>query len=147
MRLNKIWSRQWKTSELLVIVLVVIAAVLALLRFCLPHPQRELVAVVMVDGETKMKLPLSSVQEKVRISLQEEYGVPVSLEMESGRIRFIDVECPDHLCEKSGWLVERHQSAVCMPNRTVVSVYSAADLEDNVPETAGLLMNLAAELF
>ncbi len=29
---------------------------------------------------------------------------PVTLEVSEGRIRFINSQCPDHICESYGWL-------------------------------------------
>ncbi len=80
-----------------------------------------LYAQVTVQGEAVMEIPLD--QETEIWDLWEDYGVPVQLERDQGRIRFINVECPDHICEKTGWLSMAHQSAVCMPNRTVVTIY------------------------
>lgn len=57
-----------------------------------------------------------------RITLREEYNVPVSFEVRSGAIRFVDVDCPDHICEQAGFLSTDGQTAVCMPNRVTVIV-------------------------
>ena len=143
MRLRKIWNRHWNPSEILTVVLLVILALGLLVRLCMPPSQQALVAVVTIHGEKKLEIPLSSVEAPEIISLLEEYGVPVHLEVDTGKIRFVDVTCPDHLCEKSGWLVDRYQSAVCMPNRTVVSVYEASDIGDGVRKTADLQVSAA----
>ena len=63
-------------------------------------------------------------EEKDRIfSLEEDYGVPVSFQIENHKIRFVQVTCPDHICENAGLLSMEGQSAVCMPNRTSLSIY------------------------
>ena len=83
----------------------------------------ELFAEVVVQGETVMEIPLNQNENSVIWDLQDQYHVPVHLETEHGRIRFVDVDCPDHICENTGWLSLEYQSAVCMPNRTVVTIY------------------------
>ena len=76
-----------------------------------------------IQGEKVLEIPLGEKEVPQMWSLQEEFGVPVFLERDGGRIRFVDVDCPDHICEKTGWISMAYQSAVCMPNRTVVTVY------------------------
>ena len=125
----KIFDRRWKISEILTAVLALVLVLVALWRFAVPKAQQDLVAVVTVDGVKQVEIPLYEVKDVTRLSL-EEYGIPANLEMDHNRIRFVDVQCPDHLCEKSGWLVENHQSAVCMPNKTVVSVYKVNEVSD-----------------
>lgn len=74
----------------------------------------ELIAVVTVEGEKVMEIPLSEIEGTVQWSLLEEYGVPVHLQAEKGRIRFVDVECPDHICEKpDGWWRSINRRCVC----------------------------------
>jgi len=135
----KILDRHWKLSEILMAVLVVILVLVALWRFVVPKAQQDLVAVVTVDGTKQLEIPLYEVEELTRLSL-EEYGIPANLELDQNRIRFVDVDCPDHLCEKSGWLVENHQSAVCMPNKTVVSVYGISDISDTGSVLTAMVM-------
>lgn len=48
--------------------------------------------------------------------------LPVTLEVSQGRIRFVNSQCPDHICEGYGWLSREHDQAVCMPAGVVVSV-------------------------
>ena len=136
----RIFERRWSLSEILTAILVVVLVLAAFLRYSVPDAQQDLVAVVTIDGVKRLELPLYEVEEPTRLSL-EEYGVPVSLELDTNRIRFVDVTCPDHLCEKSGWLIGNHQSAVCMPNRTVVSVYGL----DEVSDTGSVLTALVTE--
>ena len=67
--------------------------------------------------------------EDVLLSLAEDgrYSVgggrlPVTLEISGGRIRFVDSQCPDHICEHYGWLSQEYDQAVCMPAGVVVTV-------------------------
>lgn len=78
------------------------------------------IAHVNINGERVLELPLESTpNQTIDLSV---YGVPASLEIEDGKIRFVNVTCPDHICEKTGWVWMDGQSAVCMPNRTAVVV-------------------------
>ena len=119
----KIFSRRWKPSDILTAVLVLALVLTALWRLLAPEAEQDLAAVITVDGVEQLEIPLYEVEDLTRISL-EEYGIPAHLELDHNRIRFVDVDCPDHLCEKTGWLTQAYQSAVCMPNKTVASVYA-----------------------
>lgn len=48
--------------------------------------------------------------------------LPVTLEVAGGRIRFVESQCPDHICEHYGWLSQEYDQAVCMPAGVVVTV-------------------------
>ena len=51
-------------------------------------------------------------------------GAPfsVTLEVKDGAIRFVDSQCPDHICENYGWLSKEHDQAVCAPGGVVVTI-------------------------
>lgn len=78
------------------------------------------VAHVTVNGEQVLELSLKDSWDQ-RIDLRV-YGVPATLEIQDHKIRFVDVTCPDHICEKTGWIWRDGQTAVCMPNRTSVVI-------------------------
>jgi len=111
------------SQKALIIILVIILTAAVLLWVQQFRRGGRLVAEVVIQGETVLEIPLKPDEDSKTWNLQEEYNVPVHLETDHGRIRFIDVSCPDHICEKTGWLSMAYQSAVCMPNRTVVTVY------------------------
>ena len=77
-------------------------------------------AYVTARGERVLELPLERTPDQI-IDLSV-YGVPASLEVKDHKIRFIHVTCPDHICEKTGWIWQDGQSAVCMPNRTSIVI-------------------------
>ena len=79
------------------------------------------IAHVYLNGIEIKTLKLATVHPGV-FSLREEYGVPVDFEIRDGRVRFINVECPDHICEKTGFIGTDGQAAVCMPNKTAVVI-------------------------
>lgn len=94
-------------------------------RFTNRPPQEQNLAVIMIDGKEVMRLNLLEETDRI-FSLEEDYGIPVSFQIEDHRIRFVQVTCPDHICENAGYLSMEGQSAVCMPNRTSLSIYGEA---------------------
>ena len=96
-----------RKKDLAVIGALLLLAVSCWLAYRLSYrpPEKQNLAVIMI------------------FSLEEDYGVPVSFQIEIHKIRFIQVTCPDHICENAGFLSMEGQSAVCMPNRTSLSIY------------------------
>lgn len=73
---------------------------------------RRVAEIVLADYDTPTIIPLSQL------------GVdrPVSFEIDEQKIRFVNVDCPDHLCEGFGFINLPTQTAVCMPNRVSLSL-------------------------
>ncbi len=85
-------------------------------------------AVVSIDGNTVEVIRLADHvgSEAYFVDLRQ-WDVEGKLELKEGKIRFIEVSCPDHICEEQGFIGQELQSAVCMPNRVAVSIYSDED--------------------
>ena len=79
------------------------------------------IANVYRDGELIYSVDLSRVQEAYEVKLEED-----TLRIEPGRIRVIDSVCPDHVCEKTGWVGDRSMPIVCLPHRLVIRVEKTA---------------------
>lgn len=87
------------------------------------HAPRGNVAAVFLNGEQVYAFSLSEYTEPAIVSMaQLGYDVPVNFELKDQRIRFIDVDCPDKLCEGFGFIGQENETAVCMPNRVSVTI-------------------------
>ena len=103
--------------------LLVLLAAAGFLLFLLPghgQPMHTAVAQLHIGGKIVLQIPLERTREE-QIDLRE-WGVPGTLEVQNGRIRFVEVTCPDHICEKTGYIEKDGQTAVCMPNRTAIII-------------------------
>ncbi len=83
-------------------------------------------AALSVEGEVVQVFDLEQEPDRF-IDLREDYGLPVTLEIRDHAIRFYQSQCPDHLCEGFGFLSRPAQSAVCLPNRCVLTLYGEGD--------------------
>lgn len=79
-----------------------------------------LIAKIERDGKVVTEVDLNAVTEKQYIDFEE--GIPVTIEIEAGRVRFLRSGCPDQICVNAGWLTREGHIAVCLPSRTVVSI-------------------------
>ncbi len=77
------------------------------------------VAMVAIDGTDK-RYEISLTEDKIH-SISEG-NFPVTLEVKEGRIRFINSQCPDHLCEGFGFIQHEDESAICMPAGVAVLI-------------------------
>lgn len=98
--------------------LIVIAAVLALAGalflfwFLTRTPAGTAqITVITPGGQTVQTV---SLQPNRTLNI-EDGALPVTLQIEDGRIRFIHSVCPDHLCEGFGWLGHEGEEAICLP--------------------------------
>lgn len=74
-------------------------------------------AVISLNGETVMKKSLSD---------EGTFTVPqipnMEFEIADGGVRVKSSDCPDKICVKTGLVSHEGMSAVCMPNRVIVTV-------------------------
>lgn len=116
----------FKRTDLFIIAGLVVVALLAFFLFSLfSRTSDRMTAVISVDGEDIMQVDLSEEREPYTISLHDQ-GIPVEFEVNDHRIRFINVDCPDKICENTGYVDSDGETAVCMPNKTVLTVHAEA---------------------
>ncbi|KZL94255.1 NusG domain II-containing protein [Clostridium magnum] len=80
------------------------------------------IAVIKQDGEIIKTIDLNEVTEKSQIRIPYKDEDFNTIEVEPGRIRFIDADCPDKVCIKTGWLSEPGQTAVCLPHKLMIKI-------------------------
>jgi hypothetical protein len=78
------------------------------------------IAVITQNRKVIEKIDLDLISSARVIELSGNYNETILVE--KGRIRFIQADCPDLICVKTGWLEEPGDMAVCLPNRVVVRV-------------------------
>ena len=90
-------------------------------------------AVVTVDGDIVAKLPL---REDTAVMILPGGGFPAdcdfrnTVEVSGGRVRVTEANCPDGICERTGWIEYEGESIVCLPHKLVVTVVGGADGPD-----------------
>lgn len=110
-------KNKYTIAASIIIVLLAAAALFATMR---PKVAGEF-AYIIVDSEEYMKINLTTSKNEV-FSILEETGKQVSFEIKDGKIRFVNVTCPDHICERTGFVFAEGQTAACLPNRVLLVV-------------------------
>ncbi|MGO5064690.1 NusG domain II-containing protein [Clostridium sporogenes] len=83
------------------------------------------VAVIKQDGKIIKKIDLSKVKEKEQFKINyndnghKGYN---TIEINKGSIKFIDADCPDKICIKSGTLKKPGETAACLPHKLIITI-------------------------
>jgi len=88
------------------------------------------VAVIQQGGEVIKRIKLDEVQGSMRLDVSNEYHEIILVE--NGRIRFEEADCPDKRCVKTGWLSQLGNTAVCLPNKTMITIVGDGDVDNEV---------------
>ena len=83
------------------------------------------VAVIKQNGKIIEKVDLSKVKEKKELKInyndKDHKGYNI-IEIDKGSIRFIDADCPDKICIKSGVLKKPVETAACLPHKLIITI-------------------------
>lgn len=104
-----------------VVLIVVLLVLIALTLYFVLAPKAGDRAEIYLNGEQVATLPLQIDGEWAN----EHIKVVVS----NGKVRVIDADCPDKLCEKRGAISRKGDSIVCLPNRLVVKIAGKGEVE------------------
>lgn len=109
----------WVIIGLVMIAICVILSILFILKKNKKTENEDIVAVISIQGIEILEVNLTQQKDMV-IDLNEAFSVPVKLEVKDHQIRFMEVSCPDKVCESHGFLKNNLDIAICMPNKTIV---------------------------
>lgn len=93
-------------------------------------------SVVVISGNEKSKIyaVCETRKEKQKFSLNcirtIELENGMEIEIKEGKIRVKKSDCPNQICVKQGWIENANEVIVCVPNKTLIYLESAA-AEDN----------------
>lgn len=126
-----------KKSDFILIAGILAVAVVSMIGFKLYQGRMtdETLWAVIDAPDGEYRIDLSAVTEPTLLDLEPVAGLPATLEIQDRRCRLVNVDCPDHICEGFGWLSAGYDTAVCMPNRFVVGIYTEKEMGSRM-ETA-----------
>ncbi len=87
------------------------------------------VANVYVNGECVKSVDLSRVTESFEFKVETPAGTNV-IQVEPGRIRVKEADCPDQVCVHAGWITDSANPIVCLPHRLVIKLEKKAENND-----------------
>ncbi len=108
-----------KRNDISLIMAVIIIGVVASLYIYM-NKKPSGMAVLKYGNNQSMDIELSKDR---RIDL-ESNGIEIHLDIKDGAIAFIHSECPDHICERFGYIKNIGESAICLPAQASVTIIS-----------------------
>ena len=125
MKAGKLKTRTW------IILFAALFAVLALLAFALSRMDAGgTVANIYQDGVCIYSIDLSTVTETITFTVADDDGHENVIEIENGRIRVSEANCPDQVCVEAGWLSSSLKPIVCLPAKLVIQLESDPAAEE-----------------
>ena len=73
------------------------------------------------DGALLEEIDLSAVDKPYAFTLEDESGTN-TIEVEQGRIRVSEADCPDQICVHQGWISDSLFPIVCLPHRLMIEI-------------------------
>ncbi|MEN6386119.1 MAG: NusG domain II-containing protein [Veillonellales bacterium] len=113
-----------KYSTVVIAGIVIAVAILGFagLKFFQAHNNSDhMRAVIKQDDKIVERIDLDSVVEPRRIDISSGTHHNI-IRVEKGRIRFETADCPDQICVNTGWLTNKGNLAVCMPNKVLIYI-------------------------
>ena len=113
-----------KKKDIIVIVVLLVVIGVGYLVFSMMQGKKDVVEVYYKD----------ELIEKIDISVDKTYTFKgsygkFSLEVKNHEYHAVNVECPNHDCEKMGWISTAGNAIVCMPNRLLVTIIGGKELD------------------
>lgn len=123
--------RLLKKGDIILIICVGIIAALIFIWHQIPfNSDDQIIAVITRDNEIKSQIDLNKLNQQQYIYFNEE--IKQVILVEKGKIRFLESECPDKTCVKTGWLTKPGAKAVCIPSKTVITVLGVNENIDGI---------------
>ncbi len=80
------------------------------------------IAIIKQDGKILNTIDLTKVTTKKQITVKYNKSHYNVIEIETGKIRIKDADCPDKICVKTGWISEPGQSIICLPHELIIKI-------------------------
>jgi len=114
-----------KTRTWVLIVAIAAVVLAAAAYFTLTARGEGRTVQILQDGEVVREIDLSQVTERYTFTLTASDGGTNTVEVQPGRIRVLDADCPDRICVEHGWLTDQAAPIVCMPHRLIIQLKEA----------------------
>lgn len=84
-------------------------------------------AVISKDGNIIETIDLSLVKEPYEFTIKSKNNGYNTIYVEKDKIKFIEANCPDKLCVKTGLLTNTSDIAVCLPHGIIIEIKNGKD--------------------
>lgn len=106
-----------KKNEIVFLLVLAVLSGLLLLFFLLTN-NASTKAIISIDNQEIATLDLN----KNIIKTFTDGHVSLKVEVKNKSIRIIEIDCPNHLCVKQGFIQTTKEKIVCLPNKVIISI-------------------------
>jgi hypothetical protein len=117
-------------GDIVVFLTILILAVASFFAAANRQPDDRPVAVITHKGVEIQRIDLSKVTERIVIRIDGKYDELIIAE--SGRIRFLESNCPDKICVHTGWISKPGQVAVCLPEGVIIKITGSSGSDEEI---------------
>ena len=82
------------------------------------------VARITRDGAVLEEIDLDKVDQPYSFTLEDGSGAN-TIQVEQGRIRISEADCPDQVCVNQGWISGSALPIICLPHRLMIEIVGA----------------------
>ena len=120
-----------KSSTKLLAALLVLAVGVSVASILLGQsPSEAAAARILLDGELLEEIDLERVGTAYSFAVEDGTGGTNTIQVERGRIRVSQANCPDQVCVDQGWISDGTVPIVCLPHRLVIEITGGGDSLD-----------------
>ena len=119
-------SVKTKTWLWMIAVLLALTTIAALL---LSRCETGKLAKIYQDGVCICSIDLSAVTKAYSFTVTDGNGHENTVEVEPGRIRVAEANCPDHICVQTGWISDGLRPIVCLPAKLRIQMADTTQAE------------------
>lgn len=85
------------------------------------YGDKEGIATIEIDGKLYGKYDLKTVKDQT-LDLNLPAGEKSVVEFKDSKVRVLDVNCPDKVCQKTGWVSKPGEMIVCLPFHIIIKI-------------------------
>lgn len=83
---------------------------------------------IFSNGKLFKKVSLQNPNASENVIVETDLGKNI-IQIEKGKVRIIEADCPDRICIKNGWISEPGQMIVCLPHKLVIEIKGDKEIE------------------
>lgn len=111
-----------KLDKIIIMVCLSISVtIFAILKYNSSRGYNEKYAEINVNGKLYKKIQLREDKSREIVNIKTKYGFN-AIEIEKGKIRILDADCPDKVCVKDGFKSKVGDVLVCLPHKIIINI-------------------------
>lgn len=122
----------FKKKDIIIILFLVLISMIMMFIFY-QNANKKTYAEIYLNENLEKKISLTNSKNGIIVLNND-----VSFEIKDKKIRFINTNCPDKLCENVSFISNPNQISVCMPNETILKITGK---NDNSNENTDIIVN------